>query len=154
MSVVRFAATGRNTFRTTQRTTCVGVTSSASSQGGIYELAIASTNDMDTPPVRRLHWVISRYRSPGVSICLDPVKLHPGSRSAHLTAGERHSVEPTYLPTAPLFEQWLDPRATFHWYASPGEGILIPATTCDGVGIASVARSPGEVGEAMVHWEE
>ncbi len=65
----------------------------------------------------------TRYSSPGVCIWVDPVKLHPDSRTALLTTGERHSVEPAYLPTDFLFEERFDSRATFYWYASSGEGI-------------------------------
>ena len=110
------------------------------------------TSEIETSPVRL--WVVSRYKSPGVCTCVDPVKLRAGSRSAQLTAGERHSVEPVYLPTGPLFEQWLHPGAISHLHTAPGKGILIPATPFHGVGIASVARNQGELCEATVHWEE
>lgn len=65
----------------------------------------------------------ARYSSLGVCTWIDPVKLHPASRTALLTTGEHHSVEPAYLPTDLLFEERFDYRATLYWYASSGEGI-------------------------------
>ena len=154
MSITRFSATGRNITRTVQRTTCVGLTSSSSTRGSIYELGCTFPSEIEAPPMSCVRWVVGRYRAPGICTAVSPVKFHRGSPSALLAPGERHLVEPAYLAAATLLDLPLHPRATWHWYASPGSEILIPATGCDGVGIASFAPTSGEVAEAVVHWEE
>ena len=154
MTIARFKAAGQNNLASGRRTTCLGVTASESRRGSIFELAFAPTSEIEEPRSSAIRLVVMRYQFPGQFTPVTPVKLSGGFKAAELTPGEPHCIEPTYQPGRALFATRLHPGARLQLYLPPGEKFLIPATAHDGVGITSVASSPGSLAEAVVHWEE
>ena len=77
----------------------------------------------------------------------------PGSAIA--TAGENHSVEPTYTAAMELLSIGINQRSSFQWWAWNDDGkLVIPATSANGIGIKSLSHTGTPVTIATAQWNE
>lgn len=67
-----------------------------------------------------------------------PIPLDPAEGTSNATFDFAHSAEPTYTASAFLLTIGGHQRATFQWYAAPGNEIVIPVTNSAGAGFIPV----------------
>lgn len=136
----------------TAATTILGLTSAATVRPKIYDLSLGSDA---TPADMAAEYVLQRYTAAGTSTAVTPQALDSGDPASLASAGEAHTVEPTYTANAILLQFALNQRATYRWVAAPGGEIVLPATAANGVGlqVISVSGTPVNV-NACIHFEE
>lgn len=146
----RYSIDGQDT--NTAGTSILGLTSAATVRPRVYDLIVGSDA---TPADNAAEYVLQRYTAAGTSTSVTPQALDSGDPASLCSAGEAHSVEPTYTANAILLQFALNQRATFRWVAAPGGEIVLPATAANGVGlqVISIAGSAINV-NACIHFEE
>ena len=86
-----------------------------------------------TPADNTIIWYGGRHTAAGTSTAVTPQNLGPGTTASTATAGENHSVEPTYTANAILWRLVLNQRAA-HSLIFDAEGCLTaPATNNNGI---------------------
>ena len=80
-------------------------------------------------------YVLQRCTAAGTSTAVTPQPLDPADAATESTAGQNHTVEPTYTAAAIMYRLALNQRATFRWVARDGKEIVTPATASNGLGI-------------------
>lgn len=98
-------------------------------------------------------YTIQRCTTAGTRTSVTPQPLDPADAAAVTTAGENHTVEPTYTAGEILLNIALNQRATFQWYAPPGGELVVPATASNGIGVQS-PTSTALVITGQIHFEE
>lgn len=98
-------------------------------------------------------YTVQRCTTTGTRSAVTPQPLDPADAACVATAGENHSVEPTYTANAILLNVALNQRATFRWVAAPGGELVIPATANNGIGIKTPV-SALVLTTATVHFQE
>ena len=141
-------ATDTNTASTTQ----FGVTSAATIRPAIYDIAIGC---VATPADNAWHFRFGRYTAAGTSTSVTPQAIDPADPASLSSAGQNHSVEPTYSANAYLLDLAGNQRAAVRWIAAPGGELKMPATAANGIGCLSVAVGGSAVAMIYtVHFEE
>ena len=121
-------------------TTVLGLTSAATVRPHLYEVLFGSSA---TPADQAFNLQLNRYTAAGTGTSVTPQALDPGDPSALASAGENHTVEPTYTSGAVMLSFSINQQATFRWVTPPDEGIVLPATASNGVGLSFVVVSGG-----------
>ncbi|MBA3421648.1 MAG: hypothetical protein H0U12_07115 [Thermoleophilaceae bacterium] len=98
-------------------------------------------------------WALQRCTTAGTRTAVTPIPLDPADAAAVTTAGEAHTVEPTYTANEILLNVPLNQRATYQWMAAPGGELVVPATASAGIGIKTPTSGLVAV-TAQVHFEE
>lgn len=98
-------------------------------------------------------WLLQRCTTAGTRTSVTPQLLDPADAALVTTAGENHTVEPTYTASAFVDGIPLNQRGTFAWFPAPGGEIVVPATANNGVGISTPTSGAVAV-TATVHIEE
>lgn len=133
-------------------TTILGLTSAATIRPKLYEILFGSAA---TPADQAFNMQVNRYTAAGTASAVTPQPLDPGDPNALASAGENHSVEPTYTSGAVMLSFSINQQATFRWVVPPEEGIVAPATAANGLGLRFVVVSGGTaLCEATYHHEE
>ncbi len=134
----KYSIDGRDT--NTSATTILGLTSAATIRPKLYDFTSGSAA---TPADNAGEYYIQRSTAAGTSTAVTPQALDTGDPSSLASAGEAHTVEPTYTANAILLAWTQNQRATFRWVASPGGEIVLPATAANGIGfvVAQIAGS-------------
>lgn len=86
-------------------------------------------------------WVFQRCTAQGTSTAVTLQPLDPADAATESTAGQNHTVEPTYTATQILLDIPLNQRSTFRWIAQEGGRLITPATASNGLGIATPTAS-------------
>jgi hypothetical protein len=86
-------------------------------------------------------YILQRCTAQGTSTAVTPQNLDPADAPTESTAGENHTVEPTYTAGAILLEIPLNQRATFRWIATEGGRLIAPATAANGIGVQTPTSS-------------
>lgn len=86
-------------------------------------------------------YTLQRCTTAGTRTSVTPQLLDAADAAAVSTAGENHTVEPTYTSGAILLNTPVNQRATVQWYAPPGGELVIPATASNGLGIQTPTAS-------------
>jgi hypothetical protein len=107
-------------------------------RGKLYDIEIGSEAAAADNPFL---YVIQRFTAAGTSTAVTPVPLDPADAATEFTAGQNHTVEPTYTANAILKRLPLNQRATFRWQQDPAYGLTYPATASNGLGIATPTSS-------------
>lgn len=131
--------------------TILGLTGATTIRPRIYDLLIGCS---DTPSDQAIKWFMQRSTAAGTSTSVTPTALDPGDPAATSSAGQNHSVEPTYTAGAILFHLALNQRATHRWIADPNGPIVVPATANNGAGLYPVNSAATPTVDAMIHFEE
>lgn len=117
----------------------------------VYDLFIGASA---TPADNALLWYIQRSTAAGTLTAVTPSPVDPGDPAATTTAGQAHSVEPTYTAGKILFHLALNQRATHRAIFDPDAPLVIPATSNNGLGLYPVHGSfTGNV-DATMHFAE
>jgi hypothetical protein len=142
----RYAVTGKRTTVGSGLKTALTLIASATVRPRIYHFIVScpgATAD------NVLEWVVQRFTATGTTAgsAPTPQAVDPSEVAAIATAGWDHSVEPTYTAGALLFDQGVNQKTTFQWYAYCEDAELVaPATASNGIGFQVL--SPGFTGLA------
>jgi hypothetical protein len=117
----------------------------------IYDLIVGSDA---TPADNAASYHLQRFSAAGTSTAVTPRPLDPDDPAALASAGENHTVEPTYTANLVLLNFSLNQRATFRWVAAPGGEIILPATANNGVGLRTIVSSSPVNTTCVMHYEE
>ena len=98
-------------------------------------------------------YTLQRCTTAGTRTSVTPQALDAADAACVTTAGENHTVEPTYTSGAILLNTPLNQRATYQWMAPPGGELVIPATANNGVGIQTPTATALAI-TAQIHFEE
>jgi hypothetical protein len=79
-------------------------------------------------------WQLQRCTTAGTRTAVTPIARDAADAACATTAGQNHTVEPTYTVGAILLKVPLNQRATFRWQVDPRDGLVIPATASNGIG--------------------
>jgi hypothetical protein len=118
----------------------------------IYDLILGSDA---TPADNAAEYNLQRFTAEGTSTSVTPRPLDPDDPAALASAGENHTVEPTYTADLIMLQWAQNQRATFRWVAAPGGEIILPATANNGVGVRVVTVAGSAVNtNCVIHYEE
>lgn len=146
----RYAIDGQDT--NTAGTSILGLTSASTVRPKIYDLVVGSDA---TPADNAAEYVLQRYTAAGTATSVTPKALDPGDPAALASAGEAHTVEPTYTADAIMLQWAQNQRATFRWVAAPMGEIILPSTAANGVGLQVIGIAGSAVNtNATIHYEE
>jgi hypothetical protein len=98
-------------------------------------------------------WTLQRCTTTGTRTGVTPRLLDPSDAAVVATAGENHSVEPTYTASEFMDHIPLNQRGTFAWYPTPGGEPTIPATANNGIGFQTPTAG-GVAVTASIHIHE
>ncbi|MCC6419933.1 MAG: hypothetical protein IT429_16990 [Gemmataceae bacterium] len=131
--------------------TCLGLTGGTTVRPLVYDLLIGSAA---TPADNAIEWYIQRSTAAGTATSVTPQPLDSGDPAATTAAGEDHTAEPTYTSNAILWRLALNQRASHRWVADPDGGLLVPATSNNGLGLYPVHASFTGLVSATMHFQE
>ena len=106
-----------------------------------------------TPADAAIQLVAQRCSTTGTRTSVTPAALDAADAACVATAGENHTVEPTYTANTILLNIPVNQRATLQWQAAPGGELVIPATANAGIGLQTPV-APASLGTATLHFEE
>lgn len=133
-------------------TSILGLTSAATIRPHIFEIVFGSSA---TPADQAFNMQANRYTAAGTATAVTPQALDPANPASLASAGEDHTAEPTYTAGAVMLSFSINQQATFRWSVPPTEGIVLPATAANGIGLRFVTVSGGTaLSEATFHHEE
>lgn len=148
--MARYSIDGQDT--NTAATSILGLTGSAAIRPKIYDLTMGSDA---TPADNAAEYVLQRSTAAGTSTAVTPEKLDPLTSAAVATAGEAHSVEPTYTANAIVLQWAQNQRATYRWVAAPGGELICTATAANGIGLQVIGIAGSAVNmNVTMHFEE
>lgn len=136
----------------TDNTTILALTSTSAVRPKIYDIMWGSAA---TPAEQSSGYQLERYTAAGTSTSVVPQRLDPGDpQPGTATAGEAHSVEPTYTAAAILLRIPLHQRASWRWVANEGKELVLPATAANGIGFVAAVPTTAFNVEVTMHFEE
>lgn len=145
----RYSIDGQDT--NTASTTILALAGTTAVRPAVYDLISGSDA---TPADNAAEYNLQRHSAIGTSTSVTPQALNSGDPSATATAGEAHTVEPTYTANAVMLNYMHNQRATFRWVAAPDGEIVCPASTNGlGVQVITVAGSAVNTG-VTIHYLE
>lgn len=145
-----YAATGQGTTGTNK--TILGLTAAATVRPALFYFAVGSAA---TPADQAGVFELKRFTAAGTSTDVTPKPFEPADPAALCTAGENHSVEPTYTAAGELWSTGINQRATLQWWAYNDNGrIILPATAANGVGLKTSSHTGTPTADATFHWTE
>ncbi len=149
----RFSAQGDQTALTSSLLTVASLASATTIRPEVIGIMLGAKG---TPVDKALIWLIQRCTAMGTSTAVTPSALDPAFEGLHLAAfGSNHTSEPTYtsaklpLPLPPIHE-----KNSLVWQVYAGEGIVLPATANNGVGIQVNGNGFTEDVHAGMIWRE
>lgn len=141
----------------TQNTTSSLITSLTAIRGAsrrvrIYDFTIGS----EAAPVdNAIVHTAQRFTAVGTAGAgVTPQSLDPADPASITTAGENHSIEPTYTANAILWTMAANQRATYRWVAAPDGELIIPDTANNGIGWRTIHSSFTGLVNVGVHFLE
>lgn len=146
----RYSINGQDT--NTDETTILGLTSAATIRPHIYDIMC---NAYGTPNDYQAKYVLNRYTAAGtVGAAKTPQALDPADPASLASAGDAHSVEPTYTANAELLVIGRNMRHPYRWVALPGREIVLPATAANGAGVLVKEVSTAWTDNVCIHFFE
>jgi hypothetical protein len=114
---------------------------STSIRGFVEGFSIGTSS---TPADHALNWILQRFTAAGTAgSAVTPAAQDSAAPASLITAGQAHSVEPTYTAAKELYQQGVNQRASFAQYRRPGRELIIPATSANGIGMAAADATTG-----------
>lgn len=98
-------------------------------------------------------WLMQRCTTAGTRTSVTPQLLNPADAAVVATAGENHTVEPTYTAGEFVDGIPMNQRGTFQWFPSVDGEPIIPATASNGIGFSTPVGGL-VLTTAFVHIEE
>lgn len=133
--------------------TVAGLTGATTIRPEICEIKLGASG---TPADNALVWLLQRYTAAGTSTGVTPSSRDPAFDGLHLASfGSNHTSEPTYTSAKlPFSIPPLHQKNSLIWQAYAGEGIVIPATANNGVGIQVKSSAYTSDVVAGMAWKE
>lgn len=131
--------------------TILALTSAVTIRPRVNEVMLGSGA---TPTDQAAVYHLQRYTAVGTLTGVTPRPLDPADPAALASAGENHTVEPTYTADLIMLSIALNQRGTFRWVAAPGYQIVLPDSANNGVGIRTFSTTVAVLITAMIHFEE
>lgn len=148
----RYAATGAQDVTTaTPGDTSLSIQGQTTTRSAVYDFIITTGG---TPADNAIVWLVQRHTEDGTNTGVTPAELDLAGPASLVTAGENHTIEPTYTASGELFHQIINQRATFRWVAAPGGELKNGASTTEGIGWVAFHASYTGSAEATAHWYE
>lgn len=94
-----------------------------------------------TPADNVMTWDVSQTTAIGTGTAGVVTKLDPADAAFSGVSTINHTVEPTVTANSSFWATGMNQRATHRWVAYPGQELVIPATTANGLSFR--AKSPG-----------
>lgn len=146
----RYSVDGQDT--NTASTSILGITGGTGVRIAVYDLICGSDA---TPADNAAEYVLQRSTAAGTSTAVTPRPLDLDAPAAVTTAGEAHTVEPTYTADLIMLQWAQNQRATFRWVAAPGGEIIVPADANAGLGVQVITVAGSAVNtNVCMHFEE
>lgn len=139
--------------RTASATLSVGNVTAPGSSMRRFKLYFAQFGCEGDAADNEFLWTLQRCTTAGTRTSVTPRQLDPADAAAATTAGENHTIEPTYTAGEIPLDTPVNQRATYQWYAPPGGEIVVPATANNGLGIKTPTMTALAV-TATLHVEE
>jgi len=76
-----------------------------------------------------------RCTTAGTSTAVTPQPRDAADAASSFTAGQNHTIEPTYTANAIQHSVSFNQRSWVRWVAAPGDEIVVPTTANNGIGI-------------------
>lgn len=132
--------------------TTLTVIRGASRRARIYDFTVGSEA---TPADNALVHTAQRFTVAGTAgSAVTPQPLDPADPASITTAGENHSIEPTYTANALLWKIAANQRATYRWVAAPDGELIIPDSAANGIGWFTTHGSFSGIVDVNVHFLE
>lgn len=146
----RYSIDGNDT--NTAATTIAGITGSAAVRPKIYDVILSSDA---TPADNAGNYVLQRTTAAGTLTSVTPTPIDPLTSASVTTAGEKHTVEPTYTANAILLQWAQNQRATYRWVAAPGGELVASAASANGIGLQVISIAGSAVTmQVTIQFEE
>lgn len=116
----------------------------------LYDIVLGSEA---SPADNAFLYVIQRITTAGTSTAVTPSPIDPADAASAMTAGQNHTIEPTYTAGLVMLRLPLNQRATFRWVAGQGGELVIPATASNGLGFQTPTSSAVVI-SATTHAQE
>lgn len=129
----------------------LGITGSTAIEPSIFFLAIGSEA---TPADNTIPWYAQRHTAAGTATSVTPQNLGPGTTASTATAGENHTVEPTYTSNAILWRMGLNQRAAHSLVFDPEGCLTVPATSNNGITFYPQHASATSLMSMTMHFRE
>ena len=131
----------------------LGITASTVIKPGITFLTVGL--DAAASPVDVSYTLtVQRFTAAGTSTSVTPRVLDPGNTAAVATAGENHTVEPTYTASTELLVASFNSRNTYQWYAYPGFEMFCTAAASNGLGVFLTHATDTSLHTSTIHFVE
>jgi hypothetical protein len=98
----------------------------------LYDVMIGQEGTVADNPT---DYLFQRCTTTGTRTSVTPQPLDPADAACVATAGQNHTVEPTYTAGQVAIDVPLNQRAVFRWIAAPGCEVIVPATANNGIGV-------------------
>lgn len=134
----RFSVVGQRAAAATK--TVVGITGATTVRPRVYEVVYGSEA---APADQAMYVSLRRSTAAGTSTSVTPQNFDSEGPSAVSTAGENHTAEPTYTSGADMLNFPINQQATFRWVVPVEEGIMVPNTASNGLGLQIISISGG-----------
>lgn len=118
--------------------TILGLTGATTIRPFIFDWMIGASA---APADNAVLWYFQRDTAAGTSTAVTPSALDPADPASTTTAGQNHTVEPTYTAGAILGHLALNQRASHRWIGDPNGPFVVPATANNGIGLYPVHSS-------------
>lgn len=122
--------------RTLSTSASIGNITAPASAMRRFEMAWFQLGSEDTPGDNAIDLLIQRCTTAGTRTSVTPLPTNPADAALVTTAGQNHTVEPTYGGGS-LWDDAQNQRASVQWYALPGYEIVCPATASNGIGFTT-----------------
>ncbi len=129
----------------------LGFTSTTAVEPSMFYLALGSEA---TPADNTIIWYIQRHTAAGTATAVTPQNLGPSTVASTTTAGENHTVEPTYTANAILFRLGLNQRAAHSLVFDPEGCLTAPATANNGMTLYPTHASATPLMSATIYFRE
>lgn len=150
--MARYSIDGQGIAEATGTPTLIILTGSAAIRPKIYDMTVGSDA---TPADNAYEFVLQRTTAAGTSTAITPQKLDPLTSAAVATAGEVHTVEPTYTANEIVLQWAQNQRATYRWVAAPGGELIFAAAAAAGIGMQTITVAGSGVNiNVTQHFEE
>lgn len=148
-----FAIKGSQNCDTSARATILGLIAATTVRPAIFAFTLGCSG---TPADNAIDWILQRFTAAGTSTSVTPHARDPAFQGlAIATAGQNHTVEPTYTSGAIAHSVSLHQKATYAWQAYDAKArIVLPATANNGVGVSVFHSSYNGLCEALFEFEE
>lgn len=148
----QYAATGAQDVTTTSPgDTSLTVEGDTTVRGKIYDAVVGQGG---APADNVIAWLVRRATAVGTSTPVTGQPLDDAAPTVILSAGEDHTVEPTYAAGSELLDFPLNQRATFRWVVAPNGEIWVAASATDAIGFTAISTAYVLSAEASAHWTE